>query len=203
MAYGFLLHDIGKLAVPDAILGKPGRLDGHEWALMRRHPSEGVRILEAIPFLDEALDVVRFHHERWDGSGYPEGLAGTEIPLWARIFSVVDALDAITADRPYRARASYTLALDEISRNAGTQFDPQVVEALEALDPAEVERLLEPAQMIDRHDGAGIESMEPLEAMLAAAELARTSNGNTLKGAGGNANGNGDGSGDHDRLISA
>ena len=173
MAYGFLLHDIGKLAIPDAILRKPGRLSEQEWALMRRHPENGARMLAEIPFLDHALDVVRHHHERWDGGGYPDGLARTDIPLWARIFAVVDALDAMTADRPYRARQSYEVALAEIGRNAGTQFDPDVVAALEALDPAEVERLLEPAQVLDRFGGSEVPELEPLEAILAASESAR------------------------------
>jgi ribonuclease P protein subunit RPR2 len=149
MAYGFLLHDIGKLAVPDAILRAPGRLTEEQWALMRRHPEEGVRMLEHVPFLDRALDVVRYHHERWDGGGYPDGLSGEEIPLWARIFAVVDALDAMTAERPYRAARSYQDALAEIRRNSGTQFDPAVVEALEGLDPAVVEPLLEPSQIVE------------------------------------------------------
>jgi ribonuclease P protein subunit RPR2 len=148
MAYGFLLHDIGKLAVPDAILRAPGRLTEEQWALMRRHPDEGVRMLEHVPFLGRALDVVRHHHERWDGGGYPEGLKGEEIPLWARIFSVVDALDAITAERPYRAARSYEEALAEIRLHAGTQFDPAVVEALERIDPAVVAPLLEPTQQV-------------------------------------------------------
>jgi ribonuclease P protein subunit RPR2 len=149
MAYGFLLHDIGKLAVPDAILRAPGRLSEKEWALMRRHPEEGVRILAEIPFLDRALDVVRHHHERWDGGGYPDALRGEEIPLWARIFSVVDALDAITAERPYRPARSYESALDEIRTHSGTQFDPAVVEALERLDPARIQPLLEPPQQLE------------------------------------------------------
>jgi ribonuclease P protein subunit RPR2 len=149
MAFGFLLHDIGKLAVPDAILRAPGRLSEKDWALMRRHPEEGVRMLSEIPFLDRALDIVRHHHERWDGGGYPDGLRGQEIPLWARIFSVVDALDAITAERPYRPARSYESALEEIRGHAGTQFDPAVVEALRCLDPARIEPLLEPAQQLD------------------------------------------------------
>jgi ribonuclease P protein subunit RPR2 len=146
MAYGFLLHDIGKLAVPDAILRAPGRLTEEQWALMRRHPEEGVRMLGGVPFLDRALEVVRHHHERWDGGGYPDGLHADEIPLWARIFSVVDALDAMTAERPYRPPRSYGDALAEIREHAGTQFDPAVVEALERLEAAVVEPLLEPTQ---------------------------------------------------------
>jgi ribonuclease P protein subunit RPR2 len=149
MAYGFLLHDIGKLAVPDAILRAPGRLSEEQWALMRRHPEEGVRMLSGVPFLDRALDVVRHHHERWDGGGYPSGLRGEEIPLWARIFSVVDALDAMTAERPYRAARPYEAALAEIRRHSGTQFDPAVVETLGRLDLAAVEPLLEPTQQVE------------------------------------------------------
>jgi HD-GYP domain-containing protein (c-di-GMP phosphodiesterase class II) len=107
-------------------------------------------MLANVPFLDRALDVVRHHHERWDGGGYPAGLKGEEIPLWARIFAVVDALDAITAERPYRAARSFESALEEIRLHAGTQFDPAVVAALEALDPSEVEPLLEPSQQVER-----------------------------------------------------
>ena len=162
MAYGFLLHDIGKLAVPDAILRAPGRLTEEQWALMRRHPEEGVRMLDHVPFLGRALDVVRYHHERWDGGGYPDGLSGEEIPLWARIFAVVDALDAMTAERPYRAARSYQDALAEIRRNSGSQFDPAVVEALERLDPAVVEPLLEPHQLVE--PPAGLPNTEPLVA---------------------------------------
>jgi ribonuclease P protein subunit RPR2 len=163
MAYGFLLHDIGKLAVPDAILRAPGRLTEEQWALMRRHPEEGVRMLSHVPFLDKALDVVRHHHERWDGGGYPAGLRGEEIPLWARIFSVVDALDAMTAERPYRAARSYEAALEEIRRHSGTQFDPAVVEALGRLDPAAVEPLLEPTQQVEP-----LAELPPAEPLVAA-----------------------------------
>jgi HD-GYP domain-containing protein (c-di-GMP phosphodiesterase class II) len=162
MAYGFLLHDIGKLAVPDAILRAPGRLSDDEWLLMRRHPEEGVAMLSEVPFLDRALDVVRHHHERWDGGGYPDGLKGEAIPLWARIFSVVDALDAMTAERPYRQPRSYRSALAEIRRHSGTQFDPAVVAALEGLDPAVVEALLEPAQQVKPL--AELPGVEPLVA---------------------------------------
>lgn len=143
MAYGFLLHDIGKLSVPDAILTKPGKLTSEEWSEIKRHPEEGVRILRSVPFLDRALDVVLHHHERFDGGGYPAGLAGAEIPLWARIFAVVDALDAMTSDRPYREALDLEEAIAEVRAGAGNQFDPRCVEALEALDRAELATFLQ------------------------------------------------------------
>jgi ribonuclease P protein subunit RPR2 len=144
LAYGFLLHDVGKLSVPDAILNKPGRLDEDEWALMRRHPEEGVRILRSVPFLDSALDIVRHHHERWDGNGYPDGRLGEEIPVSARVFAIVDTVDAMTSDRPYRAGLPLAVATQELINHAGTQFDPEFVEAFAALDPREIEALLQP-----------------------------------------------------------
>ena len=144
MAFGFMLHDIGKLAVPDRVLHKPGRLDAEEREIMRRHPEEGARILSKVPDLDRARDIVLYHHERWDGAGYPAGLAGEEIPLWARIFAVVDALDAMTSERPYGRRFTLEEALDEIVAGSGSQFDPDVVLAVAQLDHARVQELLEP-----------------------------------------------------------
>jgi HD-GYP domain-containing protein (c-di-GMP phosphodiesterase class II) len=143
LACGFLLHDVGKLAVPDAVLNKPGPLDADEWDLMRQHPEKGAKILSTIPFLDRALEVVRHHHERWDGTGYPAGLQGEEIPLWARIFAVVDTVDAITSDRPYRAGRTLEVAIEELRAGSGAQFDPACVAAFEHLDREAVERLLE------------------------------------------------------------
>ena len=142
LAYGFLLHDIGKLSVPDAVLKKPGPLTDLEWTLMRRHPEAGARILDAVPFLGRAVDVVMHHHERWDGDGYPAGLGGDEIPLWARIFAVADTVDAITSDRPYRSGRPLEDAIDEILARAGTQFDPDCAEALGDLDRAAVGALV-------------------------------------------------------------
>jgi len=138
LAYGFLLHDIGKLSVPDAVLKKPGPLTDSEWTLMRRHPEAGARILDAVPFLDKAVDVVLHHHERWDGRGYPAGLQEDDIPLWARIFSVVDTVDAITSNRPYRRGRPLEQAVDEVVSRAGTQFDPVCAHALAELDPGAV-----------------------------------------------------------------
>lgn len=124
--YGFLLHDAGKVGIPERILNKPGPLSAAEWRVMRTHPLIGYQMLAGIPFLETAAKVVRSHHEMFDGSGYPEGLKGEEIPLAARIFSVVDAFDAMTTDRPYRAALSIDHAAGEIERMAGSQFDPEV-----------------------------------------------------------------------------
>ena len=127
IARGAFLHDIGKMAIPDAILRKPGALTPDEVGIMREHCYHGFQILRKIPFLQEACDIVYAHQERWDGTGYPRGLKGDEIPLGARIFSVADTLDAITSDRPYRPAQSLTAAKEEIQRWSGRQFDPQVV----------------------------------------------------------------------------
>src|SRR4051812_42677994 len=134
LAYGFLLHDIGKLSVPDAVLKKPGPLTDEEWLLMRTHPEAGARILDPGPVLGRAGDGVLHHHERWDGRGYPRGLEEEGIPLWARIFSIADTVDAITSDRPYRKGRPLEQAVREISARAGTQFDPDCATALGDLD---------------------------------------------------------------------
>jgi putative nucleotidyltransferase with HDIG domain len=127
--FGFLLHDIGKVAMPDAILFKPGALTDEERALMARHPVVGAEIMDGIEFLQEAAKVVRSHHERWDGSGYPDGLAADDIPLTARVFAVADVLDALTTDRPYRPRMQLAQARALIVESSGSHFDPAVVEA--------------------------------------------------------------------------
>jgi putative two-component system response regulator len=127
LAHGVLLHDIGKIGIPDNILLKPGSLTSEEWAIMRRHPEIGRRLIENIPFLKGAVPIVYCHHERWDGTGYPQGLKGAAIPLGARIFTVVDAFDAMTFDRPYSKAISFEAAKAEIQRCAGSHFDPAVV----------------------------------------------------------------------------
>ena len=141
LEFGYLLHDVGKVAIPDAILYKPSSLDENERALMSRHPVIGAEIVQGIEFLTEAAEVVRSHHERWDGTGYPDGLAGEEIPLAARVFSVADVLDALTTDRPYRPACSLRYARTLITAESGTQFDPRVVDAFNSIDDEVFERI--------------------------------------------------------------
>ena len=130
---GSLLHDIGKIGISDTILHKPGPLDEREWASMRLHPDIGARIVEGIPFLQETLPVIRYHQERWNGSGYPIGLKGGDIPILARVFAVVDAFDALTSNRPYRTKISTAEAVAYLREEAGSLFDPEIVTAFEKL----------------------------------------------------------------------
>lgn len=139
IAYGALLHDVGKIAVPDHILLKPGRLTDSEWTAIRKHPEEGFRMLRRVPFLRNAADIVRAHHERIDGSGYPRGLKGGEIPLGARLFAVADVYDALTSDRPYHAASSYEQAATVIWAGLGSQFAPTAVAAFFAVPRAALE----------------------------------------------------------------
>jgi response regulator RpfG family c-di-GMP phosphodiesterase len=130
LEYGFVLHDVGKIGIPDHVLNKPGPLSEDERSLIELHPTIGAEILSGVALLQgEGVEVVRSHHERWDGAGYPDGIAGEDIPLGARIFALADALDAMTSDRPYRAALSWDEAMDEILSQDGAQFDPQVVRA--------------------------------------------------------------------------
>jgi len=129
LEHGVLLHDIGKIGIPDAILLKPGPLTPEEWKTMRRHPEIGKRLIENVPFLFGAIPIIYCHHEKWDGSGYPRALQGEEIPVGARIFSVVDAFDAMTFDRPYSKAVPFQAAFTEITRCSGSHFDPTVVDA--------------------------------------------------------------------------
>ncbi len=131
--YGSLLHDIGKIGIPDAILRKPGKLTDVEWTVMKTHPKMGYKILHRIQFLEEAAQMVLHHHEKWDGSGYPEGLKETEIPLGARIFTVADTVDAMTSERPYRKALSFETASQELRTHCGTQFDKIIVDAFHSV----------------------------------------------------------------------
>jgi HD-GYP domain-containing protein (c-di-GMP phosphodiesterase class II) len=130
--WGALLHDIGKIGVPDAVLLKQGPLDESEWTEMRTHPSKGYEILAPVPGMAQAAELVLAHEERFDGSGYPLGLLGEAIPLGARLFAVIDTLDAITSDRPYRRAQNFDRAAEEIVSAAGSQFDPLAVEVFVA-----------------------------------------------------------------------
>jgi HD-GYP domain-containing protein (c-di-GMP phosphodiesterase class II) len=127
--YGFALHDVGKVAIPADILFKPSSLTSFEWEIMRSHPEIGSRMIAPAGLGREAHEIVLHHHERWDGAGYPLGLAGRDIPLSARLFAVADSYDAMTSDRPYRAALAADVALAELQRESGQQFDPEAVEA--------------------------------------------------------------------------
>lgn len=133
IARGALLHDIGKIAIPDSILLKPGKLTAQEMDVMRGHCEHGYRIVRKIPFLEAASEIVLSHQERFDGTGYPRALRGEEIHLGARIFAIADTLDAITSDRPYRKGSTFAQAIEEIERCQGTQFDPEIVTAFLAM----------------------------------------------------------------------
>ena len=136
LEWGFLLHDVGKIGIPDGILLKPGRLTAAERRRMQEHAELGERLLAHVPLLNqEGARVIRSHHERWDGNGYPDRLSEESIPLGARIFAVVDSLDAMTDHRPYRAPVSWDAAAEEIRRCRGAQFDPDVVDGFEACEP--------------------------------------------------------------------
>jgi putative nucleotidyltransferase with HDIG domain len=133
---GALLHDIGKISVSDAILLKPAKLTPEEWTEMRKHPVAGENILKRVPFLRPASAVVRHHHERFDGTGYPDGLKGGEIPLGARLFTVADTLDAMTSDRRYRKGPGFEAAQREVSQGRGKQFDPHIADLFLKIPPA-------------------------------------------------------------------
>jgi len=139
--FGFLLHDAGKVAVPDAILFKPGRLTHAERLTIEQHPVAGAEIVRDIDFLGAARDVIRHHHERWDGTGYPDKLAGEDIPVSARVFAVADTLDALTTNRPYRRASTIAQARVIIVQAAGTHFDPTVIEAFKELSDDAIERI--------------------------------------------------------------
>jgi putative nucleotidyltransferase with HDIG domain len=142
---GALLHDVGKIGVPDNVLRKPTALSESEWAVMKRHPEFGAQIISGIPFLEEVARIVRHHHERWDGMGYPDGLRGDRIPLGARIFAVGDSFDAMTSDRPYRRALSIEAAREEIRRCANSQFDPAVVNAFLSIPVARLAEIADVA----------------------------------------------------------
>lgn len=138
-----LLHDVGKIGVPEAVLGKAGRLTDQEFALIKLHPEIGHRILKDIPMLEDLLPGVLHHHERWDGRGYPHGLAGPNIPLFARILALADTFDAMSSNRSYRSAMPRPMVLAEIAKHAGTQFDPELALAFATLDLSGYDRMVE------------------------------------------------------------
>jgi putative nucleotidyltransferase with HDIG domain len=139
--HGALLHDIGKIGIKDEVLLKPGPLDQGEWATMKKHPELGWKLLQRVDYLRPAAEIVMQHQEKWDGTGYPGGLSGERIVIGARVFHVVDTVDAITSDRPYRKARPFAAARDELVRCKGTQFDPRVVEAFLQVAAEEWERI--------------------------------------------------------------
>jgi len=141
LEYGALLHDIGKIGIPDAILRKPGKLTPEEWVVMKQHPKIGYEILHRIEFLEEASKMVLHHHENYNGSGYPQGLKSEDIPIGSRMFAVADTLDAMTSNRPYRKALSLETVSSELIKFAGQQFDPTVVEAFHKLSLEEWAKL--------------------------------------------------------------
>lgn len=165
LEFGALLHDIGKIGVPDSILRKPAKLTEEEWVLMREHPLHGQQILRGIEFLQGAARVVAQHHEKWDGTGYPFGLKEEEIDICARIFSVADAFDAITSDRVYRRGKSYEAAAQELDDWAGRQFDPKVVEAFHRV-PKEDWEVLHRLSLIPKDDQLDVRFMKSMEPQL-------------------------------------
>jgi putative nucleotidyltransferase with HDIG domain len=138
---GALLHDIGKIAIPRNVLLKPAALTDKEWTVMRTHPRIGYQLLADLPGMREAVQVVHAHHERYDGRGYPNGLKGEEIPVVARLFSIVDTVDAITCDRPYRMAQPFEKAFEEVRRHRGTQFDPRAVDSFLQLHKEQLQEI--------------------------------------------------------------
>jgi HD-GYP domain-containing protein (c-di-GMP phosphodiesterase class II) len=147
---GTRVHDIGKIGVPDAILSKPGRLTREEFEVMKRHPVVGYEVLQSLKMLTDELVIVRSHHERWDGKGYPDGKRSDELPLYAWIVGAADAFDAMTSDRPYRRGMGLEVALAELERGAGSQFHPDVAQAaIEAAATGKLKIIPAPSRYLD------------------------------------------------------
>jgi putative nucleotidyltransferase with HDIG domain len=159
LEFAALLHDVGKIAIPKEIINKPGKLDPHEWTIIKAHTVEGQKMLDRVGgFMREVGLIVRSHHERWDGTGYPDALAGERIPLEARIISCCDTWNAMRTDRPYRKALAFDVAVAELRANAGTQFDPDVVETFVRLvapeGTAEASHTVSTPPRVVRHSGA-------------------------------------------------
>ena len=158
---GALLHDIGKIGVRDSILLKPGPLTPEEWVEMKKHPELGFRMLQNIPYLKEAAQVVYQHQEKWNGQGYPQGLKGEEITIGARLFCVADTMDAICSDRPYRKGSPLEVAIAEIGRLGGSQFDPKAVEVYLSIPPTEWQRIRKDIEHLEEADKRRITGEHP------------------------------------------
>jgi putative two-component system response regulator len=149
LEFGAILHDIGKIHVPDSILAKPGKLTDEEWAEIKKHPEGGWRMIMGVPYLEPAAPIVLHHHERWDGNGYPKGLAGEAIPIGARLLSIVDTFDAMTTHRPYRPALPAGAAFETLLEHAGTQFDPDIVQAfVRCWERGDIQRLMVQANIL-------------------------------------------------------
>ena len=148
---GTPLHDIGKIGIEDCILNKPSKLTADEFEIMKKHTTMGANILEQISELAEMIPIVRSHHERWDGGGYPDGLAGEEIDRLARIVAVADAFDAMTSDRPYRKGMAADAGFAEVERMSGKQFDPEVAAAFLAIKPRIIQEMQSETKKINTH----------------------------------------------------
>lgn len=155
---GALLHDVGKIGIPDTVLLKPGPLSESEWKMMRKHPRYGYQMLKDIKFLELSLDVVLYHHERWDGKGYPKGLKAEDIPLGARIFAVVDAFDAINSKRVYREAQSFEKARQILLENSGTQFDPAIVKAFLNISVSKIKRVFQISILKEQNNFSDIDT---------------------------------------------
>lgn len=156
---GALLHDSGKMAIPDAILKKPGPLTPKEWEVIRRHPALGYGLVRDMKLLREVGDIILYHHEHYDGTGYPKGLKAEAIPFEARIFAVADTLDAVTSHRPYRAPRDFRAARHELEANSGRQFDPKVVDVFRGMDLAVWEKIrFETTRLLPPFDDARFQS---------------------------------------------
>jgi putative two-component system response regulator len=162
IVYGALLHDVGKIGVPEAILQKPGPLTEDEWAVVRRHPQIGERICKPLAFSERYVPIVRHHHERWDGAGYPDRLAGELVPVGARIVALADALDAMTQDRPYRRGMPLEAALAEIRRETGRQFDPGLAPEFVAMIESEAE-MFDPPSWVSADAGGALAMLDAFE----------------------------------------
>ncbi|KAA3648833.1 MAG: HD-GYP domain-containing protein [Chloroflexi bacterium] len=158
MSRGALLHDIGKMAISDTIMQKPGPLDEEEWAIVRRHPTFAQEILSSIPYLKPSLDIPYCHHEKWDGTGYPQGLKGEEIPIAARVFAIVDVWDALRSDRPYRNAWPENEVMAYLQEQSGKHFQPEIVKAFEMMLAADET----PKITVNNHSVSGTAGLSPL-----------------------------------------